>query len=235
MDLSSLNKFLKTGNLKMETPETMRTSLQPGEWVMSIDFKDVYFHILIKVQSRKYLCFHIQHQLKALLFDLSTAPLVFTVVAKEVRLMALPYKGIRIDQYLDGLLVRARSHHQIPVSSTTNSGSSVSGTRLNSKHGEIGTGPKQVFNFIGFQFDLKEGKARPTLELWQALNAKIQELISRPVRQLMSLIGWPTATKKQVHVGQLQIMPIQWHLKNNWRVPESLEKVIPIPRSPKLT
>ena len=25
--------------------------------------------------------------------------------------------------------------------------------------------------------------------------------------------------------------PIQWHLKNNWRVQESLEKVIPIPRS----
>ena len=24
---------------------------------------------------------------------------------------------------------------------------------------------------------------------------------------------------------------IQWHLKNNWRVPESLEKVIPVPRS----
>ena len=24
--------------------------------------------------------------------------------------------------------------------------------------------------------------------------------------------------------------PIQWHLKNNWRVPESLEKVIPVPR-----
>ena len=25
--------------------------------------------------------------------------------------------------------------------------------------------------------------------------------------------------------------PIQWHLKNNWRVPESLDKVIPVPRS----
>ena len=25
--------------------------------------------------------------------------------------------------------------------------------------------------------------------------------------------------------------PIQWHLKNNWRVPESLEKVIPVPNS----
>ena len=25
--------------------------------------------------------------------------------------------------------------------------------------------------------------------------------------------------------------PIQWHLKNNWRIPESLEKDIPIPKS----
>ena len=25
--------------------------------------------------------------------------------------------------------------------------------------------------------------------------------------------------------------PIQWHLKNNWRIPESLEKVIPVPKS----
>ena len=25
--------------------------------------------------------------------------------------------------------------------------------------------------------------------------------------------------------------PIQWHLKSNWRVPESLEKVIPVPKS----
>ena len=40
-----------------------------------------------------------------------------------------------------------------------------------------------------------------------------------------------TATEKQVHLGRLHMRPIQWHLKNNWRVPESLEKVIPIPRS----
>ena len=40
-----------------------------------------------------------------------------------------------------------------------------------------------------------------------------------------------TATTKQVHLGLLHMRPIQWHLKINWRVPESLEKVIPIPRS----
>ena len=47
----------------------------------------------------------------------------------------------------------------------------------------------------------------------------------------MSLIGLLTATEKQVYLGRLHMRPIQWHLKNNWRVPESLEKVIPVPRS----
>ena len=96
----------------METPETIRTSLQQGEWVTSIDFKDAYFHIPIQEQSRKYLRFHVQgqtYQFKALPFGLSTAPLEFTVIAKEVKLMA-SHRGIRIHQYLDDWLVRATSH-----------------------------------------------------------------------------------------------------------------------------
>ena len=47
-DLSTLNTFLNTELFKMETPETIRTSLQPGQWVTSIDFKDAYFHIPIQ-------------------------------------------------------------------------------------------------------------------------------------------------------------------------------------------
>ena len=39
-----------------------------------------------------------------------------------------------------------------------------------------------------------------------------------------------TATEKQVNLGRLHMRLIQWHLKNNWRVPESLEKVIQVPR-----
>ena len=63
-------------------------------------------------QSRKYLRFHVQgksYQFKALPFGVSTAPLEFTVVTKEVKLIALQ-KGIRIHQYLENWLVRVRSH-----------------------------------------------------------------------------------------------------------------------------
>ena len=97
LDLSNLNQFLKAEKFKMETSETIRTSLQQGEWVTSIDFKDTYFHIPIQEQSRKYLKFHIQalsYQFKALPFGLSTAPMEFTVIAKEMKLVGL-HKGIR--------------------------------------------------------------------------------------------------------------------------------------------
>ena len=98
LDLSTVNTFLNTESFKMETPETIRTSLQVGEWVTSIDFNDAYFHIPIQHQSRKYMRLHIQgqfYQFKALPFGLSTAPIEFTVVDKEIKLMALQ-RGIII-------------------------------------------------------------------------------------------------------------------------------------------
>ena len=94
--------------------------------------------------------------------------------------------------------------------------------------------PKQTFDFVGYQFDLKAGRVQPTPDQWQSLQDKILEILSLracPVRQFMSLIGLLTATEKQVHLGRLHMRPIQWHLKNSWRIPESLEKVIPIPIS----
>ena len=149
----------------METPETIRTSLQQGEGVTSIGFKAAYFHIPIQEQSRKYLRFHIHgqtYQFKALPFVLSTAPMDFTVIAKDVRLMAI-HKGIRIHQYLDNWLVRAISHQtclqntQELVEICENLGWVV-----NFDKSELE--PKQIFNFIGYQFDLKYGLVQPTLD-----------------------------------------------------------------------
>ena len=109
LDLSELNLFLHSETFKMETPETIRLSLQKGEWVTSLDFRDAYFHIPINPRSRKYLRFHLHgqtFQFRALPFGLATAPLEFTKVVKEVKLMAQS-RGIRIHQYLDDWLLRA--------------------------------------------------------------------------------------------------------------------------------
>ena len=181
LDLSNLNPFLKVEKFKMETPETIRTSLQRGEWVTSIDFTDAYFHVPIQEQSRKYLRFHVQgqtYQFKALPFGLSTAPLEFTVIAKEVKLMAM-HRGIRIHQYLDDWLVRANSHpaclqHTRDLLKICQD----LGWLVNKEKSELE--PKQVFDFVGYQFDLESGRVRPTPDRWQTLTAKIQAILARP-------------------------------------------------------
>ena len=109
LDLSQLNLYLTTNTFKMETPETIRLSLQTGEWVTSLDFSDTYFHIPINQRSRKYLRFFLFNQtfqFTSLAFGLAMAPLEFTKVVKEVKLMAQA-RGIQIHQYLDDWLLRA--------------------------------------------------------------------------------------------------------------------------------
>ena len=63
IDLSRLNTFLLVERFKMETPESIRASLIPGEWVSSIDSADAYLHIPIHPNSRKYLRFCHRSQL----------------------------------------------------------------------------------------------------------------------------------------------------------------------------
>ena len=165
LDLSSLKKYLKSETFKMKTPESIRISLQKDKWVVSIGFKNASFHIPINRQSRKYLRFYVQgqsYQFKVLLFGLSTASMKFTVVVKEVRLLA-QNKGIRIHQYLEDWWVRDTSHQaclkhiQILVALGQELGWVVNLEKSKLE-------PKQIFDFVGYQYDSTEGKVRPTLD-----------------------------------------------------------------------
>ena len=175
LDLSRLNLFLSTGTFKMKTPETIRLSLKTREWVTSLDFSDAYFHIPIAQRSRKYLRFFLFNQtfqFTALPFGLATAPLEFTKVVKEVKLMAQA-RGIRIHQYLDDWLLRAPSpeiclqHTQTLLALCQQLGWVVNMTKSELV-------PKQVFNFVGYRFDLITGRVLPTQDRWETLQVKLK-------------------------------------------------------------
>ena len=85
-------------------------SLIPGEWVSSTDLSDAYHHIPIHLNPKKNLrfCHRSQvFQFTSLPFGLATAPQVFTMIVKEVKLMALS-RGLRLHQYLDDWLIRSQ-------------------------------------------------------------------------------------------------------------------------------
>ena len=103
-------------------------------------------------------------------------------------------------------------------------------TRLAGESGKVRNGTKTDLRFCRLPVRPQPVGSDPHGNLQDKIS-EILSLPACPVWQFMSLIGLLTATEKQVHLGRLHMRPIQWHLKNNWRVPESLEKVIPIPRS----
>ena len=180
LDLSQLNPYLSTGTFKMETPETIRLSLQQGEWVTSLDFSDAYFHIPIAQRSRKYLRFHmnkVSYHFTSLPFGLATAPLEFTKVVKEVKLMAQA-RGIRIHQYLDDWLLRAPSQ-EICLQHTRTLLDLCQGLGwlVNMQKSELV--PQQVFNFVGYRFDLLTGRVLPTQDRLASLREKLRFIKGR--------------------------------------------------------
>ena len=94
--------------------------------------------------------------------------------------------------------------------------------------------PQQVFNFVGYCLDFSQGPVKPTQGRGELLTHKIQTLMNQETcsfRQFLSLIWLLTTTEKQVRSGRLYMRPIQWHPKNHRHVPESLDKIIPLPKS----
>ena len=184
----------------METPESIRTSLNTGKWVTSIDLQDSYLHIPIHPRSRKYLRFAHRSQIylfTSLPFGQAPAPQVFTMIVKEVKLMALS-RGIRIHHYLDDWLIRAQSpeesvHNTKVVVNLTES----LGWIINQVKSELT--PTQVFSFVGYEYHLNSALVKPTQERWQKLQALILRITNQSAltaTHLMSLIGLLASAKK---------------------------------------
>ena len=141
---------------------------------------------------------------------------LFPLASQQLKLMAQS-RGIRIHQYLDDWLIRA------PTRESCHQGTQSLlalcqelGWIVNFQKSELE--PKQVFKFVGYQYDLLHRLVKPTQNRWESILRKVSSILSNPtcrVRKFMSLIGLLTASRQTER-------PIQWHLKRHWRVPESL-------------
>ena len=90
--------------------------------------------------------------------------------------------------------------------------------------------PTQVFLFVGYEYHLNSALVKPTQERWLKLQDLILRLKSKHVltaRCLMSLIGLLASTEKMVPEGCLHMRPFQFHLKEHWRYPQSLDSLLP--------
>ena len=228
IDLSRLNTFLHVEKFKMETPVSIRTSRgmgiidRPVRRLPSHPHPSKLKKILKVLPQVTGVPVHLPP------FRTSHSPQVFTMIVKEVKLMALS-TGLRLHQYLDDWLIRSQSQEEAQV----NTQAVVELTQsldwiINQEKLELK--PTQVFSFVGYEYHLDSALVKPTQERWLKLQDLILRLKSKHVltaRCLMSLIGLLASMEKMVPEGRLHMRPFQFHLKEHWRYPQSLDSLTP--------
>ena len=209
IDLSHLNLYLDFPTFRMETTQSIRNSLQVGQWTTSLDLEDAYFHVPMATTVHKLLRFQVMgkvYQFVAMPFGLATAPREFTTLVKEVKRMALRL-GISVHMYLDDWLIKANSCQEAQSATLTL-------LELTHKLGWIVNReksdllPKQVFTFLGQVFDLSKGVCYPTEARFLSIQEAIHRLLFNPLttpHQVMHLLGLLASTEKLVPQGEITI------------------------------
>ncbi|KAJ1209615.1 hypothetical protein NDU88_004989 [Pleurodeles waltl] len=215
-DLRILNWFLKREKFQMLTLAQVLLALNKGDWMVSVDLQDAYFHIPILKSHRKYLRFVVgsQHyQFAVLPFGLTSAPRVFTKVMSVVA-AHLRRKGIPVFSYLDDWLIKAKSpelvlHHlQVTTQLLFDLGFLVN---LPKSHLE----PSQRLMFIGAVLDTTLYRAYPLPQRIQNIQALIpvfQNGTVVSVLNVLRLLGLFASCILLVTHARWHMRALQWCL-----------------------
>ncbi len=161
LDLRRLNFSLYKGKFKMLTMRTIMSQVQEGDWFVTIDLKDAYFHIQVVLRYRRFLRFAFggkAYQYKVLPFGLALAPRTFTK-CMDAALAPLRLQGIRVLNYLDDWLILAHSRELVSRHRDIVLGHIHSlGLRMNAKKSVLL--PSQRTVFLGVRLDSVQMQAR---------------------------------------------------------------------------
>ena len=182
-DLKSLNQFVRKEKFKMATPRVVTNALHHGDWVVSVDLKDAYFHIPIHKKSRHLLRFAVEtddglrvFQFRALPFGLTSAPRVFTKVILPLGYLAHMH-AVCLLQYLDDWILRSADRSLL--AQQTNWLFSVMrrvGLVLNVPKSHLV--PTQRLTHTGVEYHLDEGLMFPPMERVLKIESKVSLLLS---------------------------------------------------------
>ena len=233
LDVSRLNKFVVKAKFSMESNQSVLNSIQEGDWMVSMDMKDAYFHIPIHSNSRKYLRFTFNSkvfQFRALCFGLTTAPQVFTrVLAPLAKIVHLA--GFQIILYLDDWLVVARTRTEVlKAKDFIMNLAQELGIIINLEKSSLE--PKQVIDYLGMTIDSLRFWVSPVMKRSNSALKILGEFLSsewQPAKSWQSLLGHLSSLEKFIPGSRLRMRPLQYHFNRNWDK-TSQRSPIPVPQ-----
>src|SRR2546430_4671221 len=115
IDLRQLNQYIMYQHFKMEGLEVVKSLIRRGDYMMSIDLNQAFYHIPLAANQRRYFAFDFlerRYCFTCLPFGLTTSPRVFTKILKPI-VNLMREKGIRTVAYLDDILIIASSKEEV--------------------------------------------------------------------------------------------------------------------------
>ncbi len=217
LDLQCLNLSLYKGKFKMLTMRTIMSQVQEGDWFVTIDLKDAYFHIQVVHRHRRFLRFAFggkAYQYKVLPFGLALAPRTFTK-CMDAALAPLRLQGIRVLNYLDDWLILAHSRELVSRHRDIVLGHIHSlGLRVNAKKSVLL--PSQRTVFLGVRLDSVQMQARlapARIPVFTACLARFKLGHHVSVGTCRRLLGLMAAASPVLPLGLLHMRPFLWWMK----------------------
>ncbi len=196
--LRRLNLSLYKGKFKMLTMKTVMSQIQGGDWFVTIDLKDAYFHI----------------QYKVLPFGLALAPRTFTK-CMDTALAPLRFQGIRVLNYLDDWLILAHSrelvsrHRDIVLRHIHSLG-----LRMNAKKSVLFPSQRTVFLGVHLKSIQMQARLAPArISNFTACLARFKLGHHVSVSTCRSLLGLMAATSPVLPLGLLHMRLFLWWMK----------------------
>ncbi len=217
LDLRRLNFSLYKGKFKMLTIKTIMSQIQEGDWFVTIDLKDAYFHMQVVQRHGRFLRFAFggkAYQYKVLPFGLALAPRTFTK-CMDAALAPLRLQGIRVLNYLDDWLILAHSrelvsrHRDIVLRHIHSLG-----LRMNAKKSVLL--PSQRTLFLGVHLDSIQMQARlapARISNFTACLARFKLGRHVSVGSCRRLLGLMAAASPVLPLGLLHMRPFLWWIK----------------------
>ncbi len=198
----------------MLTIKSIMSQIQEGDWFVTIDLKDAYFHIQVVQRHRRFLQFAFGgkgYQYKVLPFGLALAPRTFTK-CMDAALAPLRLQGSRVLNYLD-ILAHSRelvSRHRDIVLRHIHS----LDLRMNAKKSVLL--PSQRTLFLGVHLDsiqMQAPLAPARISNFTACLAcfKLGRYVS--VGSCRRLLGLMAAASPVLPLGLLHMRPFLWWIK----------------------
>ncbi|KAM9967291.1 hypothetical protein ACTFIR_007531 [Dictyostelium discoideum] len=154
LDLKRLNIYINNQSFKMEGIKNLPSMVKQGYYMVKLDIKKAYLHVLVDPQYRDLFRFvwkGSHYRWKTMPFGLSTAPRIFTMLLRPV-LRMLRDINVSVIAYLDDLLIVGSTKEECLSNLKKTMDLLIKlGFKLNQEKSVLE--PTQSITFLGLQID----------------------------------------------------------------------------------